>query len=144
MLAKESRMADPRAFLSFDFDHHEISKRLFAGQAKSDSPTPFTVQDWSSKTSLPQAEWERLIKAKMASTNMCIVLVGRFMATATGVATEIAMAKDLAVPVFGVYVDGAGGASALPTALQRNRTMAWKWDLIAAAVRQMMGEGKNT
>ncbi len=53
------------------------------------------------------------------------------------------MAKELNVPVFGVYVDGAGTSSTLPAGLQRNRTTAWKWDLIAAAVRQMMGEGKN-
>lgn len=136
-------MTDPRAFTSFDFDHNVTQKNLFVGQAKSDSPTPFTVHDWSSRTALPQAEWERLIKAKMASTNMCIVLVGRSMATATGVASEIVMAKELNVPVFGVYVDGAGTSSTLPAGLQRNRTMAWKWDLIAAAVRQLMGEGKN-
>ncbi|MDX3714735.1 TIR domain-containing protein [Streptomyces europaeiscabiei] len=136
-------MADPRAFLSFDFDHNELQKKMFAGQAATDSPAPFTVEDWSSKTSLPQSQWEALIKKKMANTHMCIVLVGRHMATATGVAKEIAMAKELLVPVFGVYVDGAGTTSTLPVGLQRNRTMAWKWDLIAAAVRQMMGEGKN-
>ena len=136
-------MADPRAFVSFDFDHNQTEKTLFAGQARSDSPTPFTVHDWSSKTSLPQSQWEALIKNKMTSTNMCIVLVGKYMATATGVAKEIAMAKDLDVPVFGVYVGGADTRSTLPAGLQRNRTMAWKWDLIAAAVDQMMGEGKN-
>jgi len=104
-------MADPRASTSFDFDHNQTQKILFAGQAKSDSPTPFTVHDWSSKTTLPQAEWEKLIKSKMANTNMCIVLVGRSMASATGVAKEISMAKELNVPVFGVYVDGAGTSS---------------------------------
>ncbi|MDO0934528.1 TIR domain-containing protein [Streptomyces sp. DG2A-72] len=136
-------MADPRAFVSFDFDNNETQKILFAGQAKTDSPTPFTVHDWSSKTALPQSQWEALIKRKMASTNMCIVLVGRSMATATGVDKEIAMAKELDVPVFGVYVDGAGTSSTLPAGLQRNRTVAWKWDTIANAVTQMMGEGKN-
>jgi hypothetical protein len=136
-------MAEPRAFLSFDFDHDLNKKVMFAGQAKTDSPTPFTVHDWSSKTTLPQAEWEKIIKSKMASTNMCIVLVGRFMASATGVAKEIVMARELNVPVFGVYVDGAGPNSTLPVGLQRNRTMAWKWEFIASAVRQMMGEGKN-
>ncbi len=136
-------MADPRAFVSFDFDHNATDKILFAGQAKSDSPTPFTVHDWSSKTELPEAEWEKLIKQKMASTNMCIVLVGRSMATATGVTKEITMAKELSVPVFGVYVDGAGTSSTIPAGLQRNRTVAWEWKLIAAAVKQMMGEGKN-
>ncbi len=136
-------MSDPRAFVSFDFDNNQIQKVLFAGQAKSDSPTPFTVHDWSSKTALAETEWEKLVKQKMASTNMCIVLVGKSMSTATGVAKEIAMAKGLKVPVFGVYVDGAGTSTTLPTGLQRNRTMAWNWKSIAAAVDQMMGEGKN-
>lgn len=136
-------MADPRAFVSFDFDHNQVQKILFAGQATSDSPTPFSVQDWSSKSALPQAQWEKLIKSKIAATNMCIVLVGRSMSTAIGVAKEITMARDQDVPIFGVYVDGAGTTSTLPTGLARNRTVAWNWDTIASAVRQMMGEGKN-
>src|ERR1700712_1140338 len=126
-------MADPRAFVSFDFDNNVTQKNLFAGQAKSNSPTPFTVQDWSSKTSLPQATWEAEITKKIAGTNMCIVLVGKSIKTAGGVAKEVAMAKAADVPVFGVYVDGAGPTSNLPAGLQRNRTMAWDWKLIAAA-----------
>lgn len=136
-------MADPRAFVSFDFDHNGTSRVLFVGQAKKDSPTPFTVEDWSSKSSLPQAQWVALIKGKIAKCNMLIVLVGKSMGTAAGVAEEITMAKDQDVPVFGVYVDGAGADSTLPAGLQRNRTMAWKWPTIAAAIKQMMTEGKN-
>lgn len=136
-------MSEPCAFVSFDFDNNEKHKNLFVGQAKSDSPTPFTVYDWSSKTALSQTEWEAKIKQKMASTNMCIVLAGKSMSTATGVAKEIVMAEELDVPVFGVYVDGAGTSSTLPPGLQRNRTVAWSWPTIAAAVEQMMGEGKN-
>lgn len=136
-------MADPRAFLSFDYDHNQTQKTLFAGQCNSKSPTPFTVSDWSSKAPLPQAQWEATIKEKINRTNMLIVLVGRSMGTATGVVKEIAMAKEQDVPVFGVYVDGAGTSSTLPTGLQRNRTMAWDWNKVAAAVRQMLIEGKN-
>ena len=29
-------MADPRAFISFDFDHDETSRNLLVGQAKSE------------------------------------------------------------------------------------------------------------
>ncbi len=47
-------MADPRAYISFDFDHDEKWRNLFAGQAKTDSPTPFAVADWSSKQPLGQ------------------------------------------------------------------------------------------
>jgi len=140
---RSKAMADPRAFVSFDFDHNETERILFAGQAKKDSPTPFAVQDWSSKSSLPQATWEAEIKKKINSTNMCIVLVGTTMPSATGVAKEIAMAKSQDVPLFGVYVGGAGTSSTLPTGLSRARTVGWNWDEIAAMVDQCMTEGKN-
>jgi len=136
-------MAEPRAFLSFDFDHNELSRNLFAGQAKKDSPTPFTLEDWSSKSTLPETEWEKFISAKVSNSHMLIVLVGKSMGTAFGVVAEIAMAKAKNVPAFGVYVDGANSASTLPTGLSRNRVIAWNWTNIAAAVEQMMGEGKN-
>lgn len=136
-------MADPRAFISFDFDHNEESRRLFAGQGKSDSPTPFTVGDWSSKSVLPQDQWEALIEEKISKCHMVIVLVGRYMASAMGVGKEIAMAKRLDVPVFGVYVDGATSSSNLPSGLQRNRTIPWTWPGIAAMIDQAMTEGKN-
>lgn len=135
-------MADPRAFISFDFDHDETEKNLFVGQSKN-SKTPFSIEDWSSKSSLPQTEWEELIKGKINKCNMLIVLSGQTMASATGVSKEITMAKDRDVPVFGVYVDGANSSSNLPKGLARNRTISWKWDDIASAIDQMMGEGKN-
>jgi hypothetical protein len=136
-------MADPRAFVSFDYDHDEESRRLFVGQGKKKSPTPFVIGDWSSKDVLPQKTWEQTIETKIGRCNMVIVLVGRQTHSATGVKKEIAMADRKNVPVFGVYVDGAGTSTSLPTGLPRNRTIAWKWDVIAAAIRQMMGEGKN-
>lgn len=137
-------MADPRAFASFDFDHDESSRNLFAGQAKRDSPTPFTVQDWSSRSELPQATWEAEMKKRISATHMCIVLVGRHMSSATGVAAEIGMAKEKDVPVFGVYVDGANSQNTLPSGLARNRTVEWKWDKIAAMVDLALTEGKNS
>jgi hypothetical protein len=135
-------MADPRAFISFDFDHNETEKILFVGQAKN-SKTPFSIEDWSSKSSLPQAQWERLIAEKISKCNILIVLVGKTMASATGVAKEIAFAKDADVPVFGVYVDGANTSSNLPSGLARNRVVSWEWDKIASAINQAMKEGKN-
>jgi len=138
----EDKMADPRAFVSFDFDHNETEKMLFVGQAKN-SRTPFSIQDWSAKSSMPQSQWEALVKEKIGKCNMLIVLVGKTMASASGVAQEIKMAKDQDVPVFGVYAGGADSSSNLPEGLQRNRTIKWNWDDIAAAVKQMMGEGKN-
>jgi hypothetical protein len=65
------------------------------------------------------------------------------MRSATGVAKEIQYAKEGNVPFFGVYVDDAGAASALPAGLARNRVIRWTWPGVAAAIDQMMGEGKN-
>ena len=45
-----------------------------------------------------------------------IVLVGKTMASATGVAEEIAVAKGHDIPVFGVYVGGANDCSGRITA----------------------------
>jgi hypothetical protein len=84
------------------------------------------------------------MKQRINRTHMCIVLVGRFMASATGVAKEITMAKDQDVPVFGVYVDGANSLSTLPIGLTRNRTVSWDWNKIAAMVDQAIIEGKNS
>lgn len=137
-----SRVSSPRAFISFDFDHDEAQRNLFVGQSKN-SATPFTIADWSSKTVLPQAAWEALIKDKINKCHMVIVLVGRSMSSATGVAKEIAFARDLDIPVFGFYVDGAGTTAALPAGLARNRVIPWTWPGVASAINQMMGEGKN-
>jgi CHASE2 domain-containing sensor protein len=135
-------MSDPRVFISFDFDHDETEKVLFVGQSKN-SKTPFSIQDWSAKSSMAQSKWEAIVKEKINKCNMVIVLSGKTMASASGVSKEITMAKDQNVPVFGVYVDGANTTSNLPTGLVRNRTIAWKWDKISDAIDQMMGEGKN-
>lgn len=135
-------MADPRAFISFDFDHNEDEKILFAGQAKN-SRTPFSIEDWSCKSSLPQSRWEAELEAKINKCNMVIVLVGKYMSSASGVVKEIKMAHDQDVPVFGVYVGGANASSTLPAGLARNRVIDWSWPAIASAIDQMMGEGKN-
>src|SRR6266702_6145803 len=135
-------MADPRAFISFDFDHNEDEKKYFAGQAKN-SRTPFNIADWSSKSSLPQSTWEKLIKDKINRCHMVIVLVGKYMASASGVAKEIKWAKEQDVPIFGVYVNGANSLSNLPDGLSRSRVIPWEWDKIASMVDQVMKEGKN-
>lgn len=135
-------MAKPRAFISFDFDHNELEKNLFVGQGKHPD-TPWEIADWSSKEALAQSKWEQIIKDKINRCNMVIVLVGRYMTSATGVAKEITMAKEQNVPIFGVYVDNANSFSTLPEGLARNRTVAWTWENVAKMVDQMMKEGKN-
>ena len=135
-------MSDPRAFISFDFDNDVNFKNLFAGQAKNEK-IPFNLEDWSSKESLPQSQWEKLIEDKINKCNVLIVLVGKKTHLATGVIKEIKFAHSQNIPVFGVYIDGANSQTLLPAGLQRDRTIDWDWARIASALKQIMGEGKN-
>ena len=136
-------MADPRAFISFDFDNNENHKNLFSGHCRKDSPTPFSAEDWSSKEPLPQRTWEAQIEEKIGRCHMMFVLVSPTAHRATGVAKEIAMATGQNVPFFGVYIAGADTSTPLPAGLARNRVVGWNWGEIAGAVNQMMREGKN-
>jgi hypothetical protein len=138
----EKLMTDSRAFISFDFDHNEVERILFVGQSKN-SRTPFNIEDWSSKATLPQSRWEQLIEDKIKRCHLLIVLVGDSVARASGVAKEIQMAKRNALPYCGVYVGRANTSTPLPPGLARNRTISWDWDKIAAAIKQMLKEGKN-
>ena len=92
---------------------------------------------------MPQSKWEAIVEEKIKKCNMVIVLVGKYMASATGVKKEIKMAKNNNVPVFGVYVGGANTTSNLPDGLSRTRVVKWEWDKIAEMIDKMMGEGKN-
>ena len=129
--------------MSFDFDYDEQSRRLFAARSLTDSPTPFVVHAWSRKEELDTDRWEELLAARLSLCHVMVVLVGRHMRTARGVAMEIAVAKESGVPYFGVYVDGADTSTKLPAGLARNRTILWNWNAIATAVDRMMTEGKN-
>ena len=135
-------MSTPRAFISFDFDHNEKQKLYFIGQSKN-SRTPFSVQDWSAKSAMPQSQLEQIVEDKIKRCNMVIVLVGRNMSSAVGVRKEIEMAARNNVPVFGVYVDDANYLSNLPIGLARSRVVNWQWDKIAEKIDQMMEQGKN-
>ena len=135
-------MANPRAFISFDFDNNEGQKNYFVGQSKN-ARTPFTIEDWSSKQELAQTQWQSIIETKMKKCNMLIVLVGRSMSSAHGVNKEIAMAIKNDVPYFGVYVDSASSSSTLPIGLLRSRVIPWTWDGVSGMINQMMTEGKN-
>lgn len=136
-------MSKRRAFVSFDYDHDLRLKNLFCGQIHEGSPTPFSAEDWSSKRTLPEAQWKKLIESKIARCHFMIVLVGRHMGSASGVSEEIALARRAQVPIFGVYVDGAGFFSTLPAGLRRSQMVKWQWPLIRSRIDRCITRGEN-
>lgn len=135
-------MSIPHTFISFDFDYNHNEKILFAGQAKNPK-TPFEIKDYSSKYSLPEKQWEDIIKLKVSKCHIMIVLIGKYTYKAIGVKKEIAFANEKNVPYFGIYVGGANRYTELPAGINRNRVIDWNWDNIASAINQVKKEGKN-
>lgn len=136
-------LTQPRAFISFDYDHNLGDKNLFAGQLSKRSPTPFSAQDWSSKEPLPQKEWEELIHEKIGRCHVMFVLVSPTCHAAKGVEKEIAMALAQNVPFVGVYIAGADERTTLPKGLARDRVYVWRWELLSRSIARMLTEGKN-
>jgi hypothetical protein len=126
----------PRAFISFDYDHDLDAKTLLVGQARN-AKTPFSIADHSAKSSMPRRKWVDMVRTKMGICDVVIVLVGQTMASARGVHREIEIARELGKPLFGIYVNGAGGRSQLPKGLRRVDVVPWTWDGLADRLRQV-------
>ena len=118
-------MADPRAFISFDFDNDARQKDLLVGQSKHPD-TDFEFADWSSKEHLT-GDWKAKIKAKLAYVDVVCVLCGRNMATATGVAQEVTIVQELGKPYFflAAYPEGCSIPS---TARASDKLYTWTWE----------------
>jgi hypothetical protein len=126
----------PRAFISFDYDHDLNAKTLLVGQARN-ARTPFSIADHSARSSMPRRKWVEIVRSKMGLCDVVIVLVGQTMASARGVHREVALARELGKPLFGIYVNGAGGRSPLPKGLRRGDVVPWTWDGLADRLRQV-------
>ncbi len=135
-------MDTPKAFVSFDFENDGSEESRFANESASSS-IKFIIEYYSSKPTYPQPQWDDITADKINSCNMLIVLVGAATSTNTGVIKEIASANSQSIPIFGVYVNGAGSGTPLPKGLQSSRTLNWDWNAVSTMIEKVMKEGKN-
>lgn len=91
-------MAILRAFISFDFDHDEDLRIMLAGQSKRPD-SPFEIKDRSLKEPLP-GDWQDKVRRRMDNVDLVIIICGEYTHTATGVAAELAIARDKGKPYF--------------------------------------------
>lgn len=134
-------MTRPLAFISYDFNRSEDERAHFIAEIP-DCSQPFNVDDWSLQRQSPRKDWDKIVHGKIGRCDLMVVLVADGMDTAA-VAEEIVEAKRCNVPFFGVYVGGARPGTELPAGLPENRTIPRDWQRIAAAIGQVMKEGKH-
>lgn len=123
-------MAKKNAFISFDYDHDEFLRTAIARQAMhSDSPFEFT--DRSVKEPLT-GDWKAKVKARIGRADVVIVMCGEHTHTATGVAFELAAAKELGIPYFLLWGYSEKTCTKPTTAHVNDGIYEWTWPNLKA------------
>jgi len=125
-------MAPVRIFISFDYDHDEALRNLLVGQSRH-ADSPFEMCDWSVKELLP-GDWKARVRTKIRSVDQVIVVCGQHTDKASGVNTELTIAREEGKPYFLLcgYADQActKPSSASPS----DKIYRWTWDNLKALI----------
>jgi len=125
-------MTAKRAFISFDFDHDEDLRNLLVGQAKHPD-TPFAIQDWSVKAPMT-GDWKAKVRARIRSTDLTIVICGAATHTAAGVATELAITREEAIPYFLLWGRSDKSCTKPTNALASDKIYQWTWENLKSLI----------
>lgn len=128
LFGKATPMAKPRAFISFDFDHDQDLRNLLVGQAMNPD-TPFDIQDRSLKEELT-GDWKDKVRRRMDNIDVVIVICGEATHKATGVAAELAIAREKQKPYFLLYGRSDKTCTKPTTALESDKMYKWTWDAL--------------
>ena len=126
---REEPMAQ-RAFISFDYDNDARLKDLLVGQSKNPD-SPFVIHDWSLKE--PSSDWRARARRQIRASGLVIVLCGKHMGTATGVAVELSIAQEEGVPYF-LLAGYSQGMTRPSTAKPGDKLYEWTWPNLKALV----------
>src|SRR5207237_5028111 len=67
-------MANPRAFIAFDYDHDDFLRIALVGQSKHPD-TDFAIADWSVKVPFV-GDWKAKVRTRIKQTDQVIVICG--------------------------------------------------------------------
>lgn len=118
-----------RAFISFDYDNDARLKDLLIGQSKHPD-SPFVIHDWSLKE--PSSDWKARARRQIRASGLVIVLCGRHMASAAGVAVELGIAQEEGVSYF--LLAGYDDSTKPTTVKPGDKLYNWTWDNLKALV----------
>ena len=125
-------MAIKSAFISFDFDHDEDLRNLLAGQAKHPD-SPFEIKDRSLKEPLV-GNWKEKVRGRMRNVDIVIVLCGENTHTASGVAAELSIARDIETPYFLLWGRNGKTCTKPTSALPTDKIYEWTWDNLKSLI----------
>lgn len=117
-----------RVFVSFDFDNDAKLKTFILGQARLPD-SPFEIENWSLNEPAPDRTWQQKARARIARSDVVLVMVGPKTHEAKGVLAEVAIANELRKPVRQII----GYRDANPTPVPgAGRLYRWSWPTVKA------------
>ena len=129
-------MAVKRVFISFDYDHDEELRHALVGQTKY-SNSPFSIADWSVKEHL-SGDWKQRVRGRIRRTDLVIIICGEYTHTATGVADELAIAREESKPHFLLKGRPKQNCTRPRNALASDNIYDWTWENLKSLI-----EGKS-
>lgn len=121
-----------RVFISFDYDHDYFLKEALVGQSKNPD-SPFTIADWSIKTA--SATWKDEARRRIRACDVVAVICGRNTRSASGVAIELAIAREEGKPSFLLAGYSEGVIERPTTAISTDKLYEWTWENLKALVK---------
>lgn len=126
-------MAKKSAFISFDYDHDNLLPIFLSGQAKNED-SPFEIINRSVKEHLI-GDWKAKVKGRMQRVDLVVVICGQHTDSASGVAVELQIAKDLKKPYFLLKGYKDKTCKKPETASASDKIYNWTWDNLKALIR---------
>lgn len=126
-------MANPRAFIAFDYDHDEFLRTALVGQSKHPD-TDFEIADWSVKVPFI-GDWQSQVRTRIKQTDLVIVICGEHTHTATGVAAELRISHEEKKPYFLLWGYKDKTCSKPTSALPTDKIYKWEWENLKNLVR---------
>jgi hypothetical protein len=121
-----------RVFISFDFDHDELTKNALAAQAKL-SDSPFDFIDASVKVPLA-GDWKDKVRGRMDNIDLVIVLCGEHTHQATGVSAELTIAQEKYKPYFLLWAYPDKNCTKPISARPIDKIYEWTWPNLKSLV----------
>jgi|SRR6266545_2001541 len=120
-----------RVFISFDYDHDARLKDALVAQSRLPD-SPFEIADWSIKIASPT--WKAEARRRIRASDVVSVLCGEHTHAATGVATEVSIAQEEAIPYFLLAGYSDKVCTRPTTAKNSDKMYEWTWEYLKALI----------
>ena len=118
-------MTTKSVFISFDYDNDNDLRGNLASQAKR-SDSPFSITDWSVKEPFDE-KWREKVRDLIERADLTIVICGEHTHQASGVAAEVAIAREEKKPYLLLKGRRHKRCSRPTTAPKKKVMHPWTW-----------------